>query len=870
MTAHAARHFLGDGMTMVEDFEDYGDLNGGATATTIRTAADSPSAHASTMQALVDDLSDDSQRVRDNVEGDIQDATEMNLHPATDAARRLTQSGLFAVGLLNSFADTVETFDTEVDKLNTELHDNTYARWQAQESTPKDNSEAGSSDNDSSDLSYAEIKAEEKAKLQGRYNQAHTTLENEADRVAGLFEGTPDLADVKALVLAGYIPLQYASIWPKLELTADEREKAQIATVREMSAEEQAEYVKNTKEIPAGIVGVLTPDAQEILANDVAGDVKDKAVDADTVRILALLQEQAPFAHAFYSQVTPNQMTGAIEQLSSAAYPNGPYHSGVGSTGADPLDQGKIDLYKNFLSAAGGTLATYSKGTDEYAPPSDAGITWGKAITDEDNPQNAGALSLLLREGGEKHEFDGKFLSDVADTVYEYERDHEDDRPWGSRGSQVIDPDAKIGNNDDNIWGVRSFDAMANVLGAMKSSPDAAQMFFADGYPDGDTSKDNSRLEYLLTERSFSKDLADTKAGDEGDGLGLALEAATIGHDERNQLGADIASDAFTIIAEKSGSGDSGWSPVDGKWHTWPGLTDSLGTIAAGYVGDIYDTIDNNPPGDGPHLQISQENLDKLLGEIGRGEDKTGIETLTAAAVMEGNNRIGEHIRDWKADHPGEPLTMEALSESALGNLLEGQGSTNGEILKHLLDKSVLVDVDDEKLAETRAAYVSKAFDIATSFAPGASQVLGATASQASQTAYDTLSGEALSLLGEKVSAAPDALSTKYTEEQTKALPNQIEYGLVNQLQQSGYLGKQGDYAGIPDSLLTGPEGHQVIRPDLYDADGIEKFDTKGLTDAQVAQIKEDWRKWQESDPRAFSETLSASVLNGFDRAVRE
>ena len=117
---------------------------------------------------------------------------------------------------------------------------------------------------------------------------------------------------------------------------------------------------------------------------------------------------------------------------------------------------------------------------------------------------------------------------------------------------------------------------MANVLGAMKSSPDAAQMFFADGYPDGDTSKDNSRLEYLLTERSFSRDLADTKAGDEGDGLGLALQAATVGHETRNQFGADLASDAFTIIAEKSGSGD-GFGPDD-KWHTWPGMTDSLGT----------------------------------------------------------------------------------------------------------------------------------------------------------------------------------------------------------------------------------------------------------------------------------------------------
>ena len=838
---------------------EYWEVTGDA----VRAAAEKPGSDASVIQSLAGELEGDEKRAADSIEGDIEHGVTANTTAARTAAHNLAVKGQYAVGLLNRFGEAVDTFDETVNQINIDYktrYDNTIFGMHHQP-------EYRSGDEK---IDYAGVAASIKADLMARYHKAEGVIDDAADEIASMFKQGPTDANVKDLMVAGLIPLSAASLFPGVKLTDAEKQQALANTIKGMTPQEQAQYVKDHKEIDAKTAEVLSPEAQTILANDVADDVKNKTVDSETVRILGLMQNSVPFAHAFYSQVTPNQMTSAIEKLSSEAYPNGPFHAGVGSTGADPLDKGKIDLYKNFLSAAGGTLATYSNGKGDYEPPADAGITWGKAITDEDHPQNAGALSLLLREGGQNHEFDGKFLSDVADTVYKYERDHEDDQPWGSRGSQVIDPDAKIGNNDDNIWGVRSFDAMANVLGAMKESPDAAQMFFADGYPDGDTSKDNSRLEYLLTERSFSKDLADWKSGDEGDGLGLALEAATIGHDTRNQLGADLASDAFTIIAEKSGSGDSGWSPVDGKWHTWPGLTDSLGTIAAGYVGDIYDTIDNNPPGDGPHLQISQENLDKLLGEIGRGEDKSGIETLTAAAVIEGNNRIGEHIREWQEDHPGEPVTMEALSKSGLGSLLEGQGSTNGEILKHLLDKSVLVDIDDEKLAETRAAYVAKAFDIATSFAPGADKVLGAASSQLSQTAYDTLSGEALSLLGEKVSAAPDALSTKYTEDQTKALPNQIEYGLVNQLHQSGYLGKQGDYAGIPDSLLTGPEGHKTIRPDLYDADGIEKFDTKGLTDAQVAQIKEDWRKWQESDPRAFSETLSASVLNGFDRAVRE
>jgi hypothetical protein len=843
---------------------EYWEVTGDA----VRAAAEAPGSDADVIQSLAGELEGDETRAANAIEGDIEAGVKANTTAAKTTAQSLAAKGQYAVGLLKQFGADVDTFDTTVNQINVDYntrYDNTIFGMHHQPEYRSGEEK----------IDYAAVGASIKADLMARYHKAEGVIDDAADTIASMFKQGPTDANVRDLIRAGLIPLASASLYPTLVLTDDDKREALKATIKGMTPAQQAQYVKDHKEIDAKTAEVISPEAQTILANDVAEDVKNKTVDEETVRILGLMQNSAPFAHAFYGQVTPNQMTSAIEKLSSDAYPNGPFHSGVGyGAGTEPLDKNKIDLYKNFLSAAGGTLATYSKGTGEYAPPADAGISWGKAITDEDHPQNAGALSLLLREGGEKHEFDGKFLSDVADTVYEYEQDHKDDQPWGSRGSQVIDPDAKIGNSDDNTWGVRSFDAMANVLGAMKSSPDAAQMFFADGYPDDnhdghpDTDKPNSRLEYLLTERTFSKDLADWKSGDEGDGLGLALEAATVGHHERNQLGADLASDAFTLIAEKSGTGD-GWGPDD-KWHTWPGMTDSLGTIAAGYVDDIYDTIDNNPPGAGPHLQISQENLDKLLGEIGRGEDKTGIETLTAAAVIEGNDRIGEHIRDWRADHPGEPLTMEALSKSGLGSLLEGQGSTNGEILKHLLDKSVLVDVDDEKLAATRAAYVSKAFDIATSFAPGADKVLGATASEFSKTAYGTLSGEALSLLGEQVSGTPDALSSKYTEDQTKALPNQIEYGLVNQLHQSGYLGKQGDYSGIPDSLLTGPEGHQIIRPDLYDADGIEKFDTKGLTDAQVAQIKEDWRKWQESDPRAFSETLSASVLNGFDRAVRE
>lgn len=415
-------------------------------------------------------------------------------------------------------------------------------------------------------------------------------------------------------------------------------------------------------------------------------------------------------------------------------------------------------------------------------------------------------------------------------------------------------------------------DGMSNLLGAMGHSPEGAQRFFMNE----DGTVDQDRLQYLMRDRTF----AAIDGSDEGNGLGEALQAATVGGtdghngDWNRTEGASLASSAFKIIADNSGTGD-GFGPDD-KWHIWPEMADNLGLIASGFSSDVYDIIDGAPV-DGPgHLQISGADFDKVLSEIGRG-DKTGIEALSASIVIEGNNRFNDAIQQWQKDHPGQPITLDALVDSGLDAVLSGRAEVNGEVLGHILNKSVLVDLDDEDIAATRAAYISKAIDIAGGFLPGAGSVLGEGASTLAENVYDTAKGEGISYLQGAVEGAPEANAEQYRQQSRQGLETQIEYNLINQLVRNGYLGEQspGDATpnpGVPDSLLVpGPNGTQIINPHLYDSDGVDKIGAEGqYTDEQIAQMRKDWNSWRGSNSYNIVNSVVTRGSEGFDREVNK
>lgn len=175
-------------------------------------------------------------------------------------------------------------------------------------------------------------------------------------------------------------------------------------------------------------------------------------------------------------------------------------------------------------------------------------------------------------------------------------------------------------------------------------------------------------------------------------------------------------------------------------------------------------------------------------------------------------------------------------------------------------------------------AYVSKAVDIAGGFIPGAGSVLGQGAGHLATSSYDLAKGQGLDLLKQTVGTAPDATADQYRQQSRDATENALEYNTINQLIRAGYLGDQDpggeEQPGIPPSLLVdGPNGTQVVNPDLYDADGIEEIGEEGdYTAAEIEQMREDWNAWLDptNNVRNITEGIVSQAQDGFDRELNK
>ena len=221
------------------DFPLYAEDNNGATADSIREAATEPSVHTDTISTLVTDLTSDHAAVRSEIEGDIADIASANPTAASQTAQTLARNGYYAIGLINQFADAVETYDTTVAQINADLSSNVTNR--ILEHRPADEP-----------LSYNEIKSDEKSKLQGRFNDAVSALDTaEGTAVSGFEGGAPTEEQARALMLAGYLPLAARGLWPQLQLTPQETYDAYKAAVdngtlpslTEMTEAERTEFL---------------------------------------------------------------------------------------------------------------------------------------------------------------------------------------------------------------------------------------------------------------------------------------------------------------------------------------------------------------------------------------------------------------------------------------------------------------------------------------------------------------------------------------------------------------------------------------------------------------------------------------------------
>lgn len=850
-------------------FEYYNEKYPGVTGDSIRADAQDPGMNAATMEALVGELEGDSTRVAGQIEGDLIGPVQANPATATGTVRSLAMKGHYAVGLMNDFAGMVDTFDTEVSRLNRQYRTDLASalRWAGQAAAYTED------EADDAQATEAVMGPKTKKNLEPTYELAVTKLDDDADAIATKFEQGPTTENVRYLIRNGLIPLSAAGFWPDLKLTDDDRLQYYRSTVGAMSDEEQLAWIlAHQDELPPELADVISPAVQEQIANRVADDIENpEDIDAETVALMTFLQKSEPFAEQLYTRVTPQEMSDAIVELNYQVFGAGEHDDGTGRQlhGPPPLD-----VYDKFMNAAGVTLATYSR--SDSVDGEALANEWFNAITDDKHGQNAAALTLLIREGGESGaDYDPDFIDKLSSDVLKWEQE-QDSPVWGPRngseGVWIRDPDKveitesvdEYGQEVYSVSGGLASDGMANLLAGMGSSPEGAQRFFTtDG---GDT--DQERLEYLMLHRTFS----DSKDSDEGDGLGEALQAATIGGTEgesgnyTDAKAAGLATDLFKMIAQNSGTDDhdklgtsEAGGPLDGdmnnEWHVWEDMTDSLGAIGAGYADDIFATVGPGT-GSGSSLNLSESEILRVVGEIGHSDSKTGLETLLAGVARAGiDQQVGGPVSDFVQNQTdrGGPIDMSAFRESGI-NL---DTAAIGDVLATLVNASDDV-YNDEAMAESkRNAYVAKAFEIGTSFIPGAGK-LAPELSDAAQNAVDLGKGELISAMQNAITSSPSTEGGDYRT----SIRDSLRYALSNELLQQGLLGEQPNprnpdtpFPGVDPSIITRtPTGATVFDPDLF-------YDRTQTSNAQ-------WDAWVGSNPYAEVGDLSNEMTNELDAVL--
>ncbi|MDQ4114746.1 MAG: hypothetical protein M3306_27170 [Actinomycetota bacterium] len=626
---------------------------------------------------------------------------------------------------------------------------------------------------------------------------------------------------------------RYAAYMDELE---DEPElKREIMS--QMGREGIANAFKNAEATGVDLHAAMGATGRGVIEDWVEHDVKNKGVSGDTATLLGAYKKDAEFTKELFTNVSPDEWADAIKHENDEAFSNG------------KIDEADRKVYSEFLRAGGSALATYTQG---HPDPKGLSGEWFKAITEGDK-ENASALTLMIKKGGEDgSEFQTDFMYNLADDVYNWEKSHDGDPVWGPKGVGLKDPDADVTATNQGrggwSWTGRADDGMANLLGGMANSPEAAQQFFKDG--DLDNGDKDDRFDYFIRERTFSGD----KGSDEGDGFGLALEAATVGARESGdaEFSNHLTDRLFKTIAEHSNSGAEGWL-IDGNktWHTWPEFNDSLGTIAAGYSDDVYNTLLPDGGGEGGPLSVSPNEMKIVLGEMGRGDD-TGAQILNAALAHEGNERVDAII----ADNKGE------MSDDKLRALISKQTSDTGAVLGNSIGYSVLVNVEDDMREAANAAYMQKAFDVAAGFVPGAGDVVGDVLKQSVGTAgthlittgIDTATAGGLDALKGTIGASGEV---EYHDPSTVRTQDAlIERNLMNSYLRSGMIDD------VPkEFIVQGPDGPS-FHPDIFSSDDIK--DVPELA-GQRERLETLWQDLKDPTTDSYSSDMAAAEESATD-----
>lgn len=666
------------------------------------------------------------------------------------------------------------------------------------------------------------------------------------------------------------------------------------AILDELGPDGTEAVLDHAAELEVDLAPSFGEEGQKIIAGWVADDIQDKKIDGQTTSFLAHFDDQEHFSTALFTTVSPDEFGDAILHLSQDVYPPGSMST---------PDPAQAQIYADFLDHAGVSLATYS---NHVANPAALADEWYNAITgngtddlnQHPNPENAAALTLLIKRGGQHAEFDATFLGDLTNQVYDWERSFGGDAVWGplndqfSPGYGVKEPIIEYGDTTtsaDNItYPGTPFDGLANLLSGMEMSPEAAERFFTyegDGtYVDQVEYKGehvNEKLLYLFADRKWPTD--------DGDGFGVALRnAATHSRDEgdgspdsltKGDRAARLASQSVFIIANETGRGDS-WK--DDGWQIPAGMRDDVGYMLAAYAPDIHrisqaegDDISGNNWVFGDHdsengyhgfmgLAASSEDLATVLQGVGRGDDKEGITAVLTSQIAHHESLMNDALTAYNERHPDAPKTIdEIMSDQNFNQALVTIGETNGGTLEFILSNGVAGGRDDENARKERAEMMATAFSIGTSFLPGAGEVLGEGATELAKKTYGVVTSQAIGELKKRIGAAPDGLTDAWGASSEDDIRTGLSYGTYNAFLNAGYLDPDVDPEhGIPPGAITAPNenGMIFINPALYD--GLSNED-----DVPV-DVRNEFHAWLINTDGGAPHSAVAPMLNGYSNKV--
>lgn len=371
------------------------------------------------------------------------------------------------------------------------------------------------------------------------------------------------------------------------------------------------------------------------------------------------------FSKDFYQKLGPEKSLAFFGQLSTDTYEYG------------KVDPERLKDVQELQKNLGLNLATASHDkefTEKWGPElrklGTERVPLGK--NDYNGPYGYQLLGGIMRYGN----YDAKFLNPIAEHVAQL---HQKD-PYMFADNKVVNSPFKNPFNPSGVNGA-GYDPVSAMLEALGNSPDAAKHFFADdptAYNEDGTVNTGATanlgkgidnyLDFFGNEKweSFpdvnSLDDKELKASLDQmpDALGHALEAATLGYPD-GQPDAGVVRDEDNVAVMEKVMEKYGADPKLLKDNG--AMSDSLGTMGAGYINDINWALDKNDP-----------------GSVFAPGDGKGAH-LDFADTADGNGRsVARSFLSTLGQHPDAYATVSTAEQAYTGSALENTVGPDGKI----------------------------------------------------------------------------------------------------------------------------------------------------------------------------------------------